>query len=483
VSSEASGETDYLADFSALKTEGTYTVKSGSAESYPFEIKKGVYDEALKAALKMLYVQRCGTDLPESLAGDFAHPACHTGDAIIYGTDQKKDVSGGWHDAGDYGRYVVSGAKAVADLLFSYQDFSKALQGDDYGIPESGNGVPDILDEARYELNWMLKMQDASGGVYHKVTGLAFPGEVMPQDETAQLYILPISNTATGDFAAVMAMSYNVYKYIDSKFADQCLAAAKKAWDYLEAHGAGNFKNPADVLTGEYSDGNDNDERYWAAAALYRATGDQKYLEKFKWIAWLYTQTLDGYGWQSVGGYGNKIYLSLSPKVTDPKLVQSIKDAMKDTADEYLKNASSDGYGSSLGMSYPWGSNMTICDNANYLYLASGLFGNANYKAAADRSVGYIFGENPMATCYVTGLGTVSPVSTHHRPSMATGKVMPGMLVGGPDSSLEDPYAKAVLVNRPPAKCYADNAQSFSTNEVAVYWNTALIYLLAHKLS
>ena len=246
---------------------------------------------------------------------------------------------------------------------------------------------------------------------------------------------------------------------------------------------AGNFKNPSDVLTGEYSDGNDKDERYWASIALYSATGDQKYLAEFNRIAGLYTWVLDGYGWQDVGGYANKIYLSLDPSATDPALVQKIKDAIKDNADDYLANADADGYGMSLGMNYPWGSNMTVCDNANYLYYASDLFGNADYAAAADRHIGYIFGENPMATCYVTGMGTTSPENPHHRPTMAVGKVMPGMLVGGPDSSLEDPYAMAVLSGSPPAKCYADNAQSFSTNEVAIYWNSALIYLLAHKLS
>jgi len=482
VVSGASGETNYLADFSALKTQGTYTIISADARSYPFEIREGVYAGAFKTVFKMLYLQRCGTELPAGLAGGFAHKACHTGKAVIYGTDKTKDVSGGWHDAGDYGRYVVSGAKAAADLLFAYQDFPEALSGDDYGIPESGNGVPDVLDEARYELEWMLKMQDDGGGVYHKVTGLVFPGEVMPEDETAQLYIMPVSAAATGDFAAVMAMSHNAYKDFDKKFAAKCLAAAKKAWGYLETHGAVNFKNPADVLTGEYGDGNDNDERCWAAAALYAATNDKKYLDEFNSRADIYSWVLDGYGWQNVGGYGNRIYLSLDPAVTDPERVSKIKDAMKAKAGEFLANSGSDGYGVSLGTAYPWGSNMTVCDNASYLYLAAKLFANADYASAAQRHISYIFGTNPMSVCYVTGMGTASPKNTHHRPSMAAGKPMPGMLAGGPNGNLEDPYAKAVLAGSPPAKCYADNSQSYSTNEVAVYWNSALIRLLAYKL-
>jgi endoglucanase len=483
VLSAPSGETNYTADFTGLTAEGVYTIKCGEAQSYEFEIAEGVYDDAFKAIFKMLYLQRCGSELPEEYAGDFAHDACHTGKAVIYGTDKKKDVSGGWHDAGDYGRYVVSGAKTVADLLFAYQDYPEALKADDLGIPESGNEVPDILDEARYELEWMLKMQDENGGVYHKVTCLAFPGFVMPTEETDQLYIMPVSLTATGDFTAVMAMSYNIFKDFDSKFAVKCLKAAEKAWGYLEENHGPGFKNPEDVKTGEYGDGGDADERYWAAAALYSATGDKKYLEAFERALWLYIYVLDGYGWSSVGGYGNKIYLSLDSSVTNPEYVRKIKDYIKMTADKYLNNAKADGYGMSLGNSYPWGSNMTVCDNANFLIYASKLLGNAEYAAAADRHLNYIFGTNPMSICYVTGFGTVSPLHTHHRPSLALEIEMPGMLAGGPDSNLEDPFAKAVLQDTPPAKCYVDNDQSFSTNEITIYWNSPLIYLMAHHMS
>lgn len=480
--SEPSGETNYTADFSSLNTEGIYTIKCGSAQSYEFKIARGIYSDAFKAVFKMLYLQRCGSGLPEKYAGGFAHEACHTGKAVIYGTSKKIDVSGGWHDAGDYGRYVVSGAKAAADLLFAYQDSKEALSRDDLDIPESGNGVPDILDEARYEIAWMLKMQAKNGGVYHKVTCLAFPGFVMPTEEKDQLYVLPISDTATGDFAAVMAMSYNVYREFDLKFAKKCLAAAKNAWVYLEKNHGSSFRNPADVLTGEYGDGDSSDERYWAAAALYSATGDKKYLEAFENDLWVYTYVLDGYGWGKVGGYGNKIYLSLDASVTKPEYVQKVKDAIKATAEKYLGNSKADAYGVSLGMTYPWGSNMTVCDNANYLCYASGLLENAEYRSAADRHFNYIFGANPMSACYVTGFGTLSPKHTHHRPSMALGIEMPGMLAGGPNSNLEDPFAKAVLLGNAPAKCYVDNDQSYSTNKIAIYWNSPLIYLMAQRM-
>ncbi|MFA5675173.1 MAG: glycoside hydrolase family 9 protein [Christensenellales bacterium] len=488
IESTASDEINYLGDFSSFKTLGTYYIKSGAAvESYPFEISDSVYDDAFASVFKMLYLQRCGCALDESIAGKFTHEACHMQYAVIYGTDITKEVTGGWHDAGDYGRYVVPGAKAAADLLFTFEDFKELLSGqygDSFGIPESGNGIPDILDEARYELEWMHKMQDdVSGGVYHKVTGLSFPGEVTPTEETEQMYIAPISTPATGSFAAVMAMSYLTYKPYDAEFAEKCLEAAKKAWTYLQNNLDSGFKNPDDILTGEYPDKLDKDERYWAAAALFKATGERHYIEEFERILDLYVYVLDGYGWDNVGGYGNKIYLSLDEGSAKTESVQKIKDAIERKAEGYLKLSKEDGYGSSLGMTYPWGSNMTVCDNARYLLFAGELLGREDFKQAAERHFHYVFGVNPMSLCYVTGLGASSPKNTHHRPSMVAQESMPGMLAGGPNSRLEDPFAKAVLIDMPPAKCYADNSQSYSCNEVTVYWNSPLIYLMASVLN
>ena len=157
------------ADFSSVKDAGTYKIKTDDGEeSVEFKIGDDIYGDLYKDVVLMLYNQRCGVELDSSIAGEFAHPACHTGEAVVYGTDKKIDVTGGWHDAGDYGRYVVSGAKTVQDLFLTYED--NGYKADDIGIPESGNGVPDVLDEARFELDWLLKMQDANGGVYHKVT-------------------------------------------------------------------------------------------------------------------------------------------------------------------------------------------------------------------------------------------------------------------------------------------------------------------------
>lgn len=480
-----SGEILYYGEFTDFTTPGTYKVVSrDGAESYPFTIAEDVYDDLLKDTFRMLYLQRCGMELTKDLAGDFAHPQCHTQEAVVYGTGEKKEISGGWHDAGDYGRYVVPGAQTVQDLFMAYEDFPEIWNGadaDNMDIPESGNGIPDILDEARYELDWLLQMQDtATGGVYHKVTCLDFPEFVMPQEETDTLYLAPVSTAATADFAAIMAKSSDVYKEIDAAFASACLDAAQKAWGYLEVtNNVSGYRNPDDILTGEYPDGQDKDERFWAAAELYKVTQEEKYKVHLEETMEKYI--LQGYGWSEMGSYGLHAYLSMDESMQNPVYFDKIKQMVAEKADRIMESAKADGYGAAVA-TYNWGSNLTICSNARQLLFAEELTGNTAYGECAKDQLQYILGENALSYCYVTGYGSLYPVNAHHRPCIVTGKVMKGMVIGGPNQNLEDPFAKALLADAPPAKCYLDNNQSFSTNEVTIYWNSPFIYFLSSQM-
>lgn len=472
-------ETVGYGDFSKVTQPGTYKITAlNSGESYSFTIAEDVYHDIFKDTVKMLYLQRCGTELPSDFAGDFAHPACHHNQkAYIYGTKDRKDVSGGWHDAGDYGRYVVSGAKAVADLMLTYELYEDA-RVDDIGIPESGNSVPDILDEARYELDWLLKMQDEkSGGVYHKVTNQNFEDTIMPNDIDASDLIAPISNCATGDFAAVMAMAARVYQDYDKSFSKTCLKAAKKALNYMESHdNKGGFVNPKDVLTGEYPDTNDRDEYLWACAELFKTTGNKDYNKKINTIDC--SSLSYGLGWQAVDLYAYYAYLTADNQ--DTTIAKRFEERLNNYIDTTTKTIDKDGYFSSIEDAYPWGSNMTIANNGMILLLAQHInTDKTEFTSMAQKQLDYLLGANPTSYCFVTGYGSLSPQSVHHRPSQVKGIAMKGMLVGGANSNLEDPYAQNVLANMPAAKCYVDNVQSYSCNEVTVYWNSPLIFLLA----
>ncbi len=467
----SAGEVNKTGDFSSVTKPGKYYITCGNLDkSYTFEIGNDIYSQLSDDSIRMLYLQRCGTAINDS---DFGHVACHTGKATIYGTNETIDVSGGWHDAGDYGRYIVPAAKAVADLLYAYQE-NPDLYNDNIGIPESGNGTPDILDEARYELEWMKKMQRADGGVYHKVTCATFPGYVSPEKETAPLIVTPVSTTSTADFCASMALAYEVYKSIDPAFAQDCLKCAEQAWSFLEKNPNLIFKNPGDdITTGEYGDKSDKDERYWAAAQLYRATKNNKYETALNSM-----YALKGLDWSTVGDYGNIAILTDDSIDRSSSIYTSAKSLIINQADTFVSNSNNSPYGVAITR-FEWGSNMTIANAGIILGLAYKETNNTKYLDAANAQINYLLGTNPIGECFFTGYGTVSPENPHHRPSMAAGKAMKGMLVGGVNQNLEDSAAKAYCQDLPSAKRYVDNAESYSTNEITIYWNSPLTYLLA----
>ena len=252
----AVGEEIFTADFSEFSQEGKYFIKIGNQESFPFEIKSQVYKNLYYSVLNYFNLSRCGQNF------------CHTADAEIYGTNETKNVQGGWHDAGDYGRYIVPTAKTIMDLLMAY-DSSKNFFTDF-----------DILKEIRFALEWMLKMQREDGAVYHKVSCYHFCAFIKPEDEKDKLVISPISTAATADFAGSLAFASKYYQKEDKEFAKKLLDAALKAQEYLNHHDNELFINPPEITTGSYGDKNVSDERYFALCALWEATENPEYLEK-----------------------------------------------------------------------------------------------------------------------------------------------------------------------------------------------------------
>lgn len=482
--SEGDGQFCFVGSFSEVTKPGQYKIVSEKyGNSYHFTIEEDVYKEVFKEAVRFFYYQRCGVELTKEYGGEWAHPVCHSEMATIYGTDKKIDVSGGWHDAGDYGRYVVATSKAVADLMLAYEANPEAFT-DDFNIPESGNGIPDVLDEVKHQLQWLLKMQDqTSGGVYHKVTCADFPDiDVMPQDETDELIVCPISTTATGDFVAVMSMGYELYQDIDKDLANQCLEAAKLGWEYLKKAPASTVDNPEGIVTGAYNDSMDQDERFWATVQLFKATGDEQYHKEIKGMMDTFTNEQNpivGYGWQTVASYGLDGYLAC--KNTDPEARKAAETFQIEYAEYCMRNMiKGDAYEiTTRGYDFYWGSNMAILSVANVLELADELTQSNNFHEYAVERVNYCFGKNPLGICYVTGFGTVYPKYPHHRPSVATSKTIPGMIIGGANANLEDDVVKDKLNGKPAAQCYIDDYLSYSTNETDIYWNSSLVYALA----
>lgn len=488
---EQSGDYVCIGDFSTIKEAGEYYIKVGNESSGSFTISDHQPVICTDALLKAFYYQRCGMELTEEYAGPWHHGACHKQTAYIFresieqlsvpssGVHEELEISGGWHDAGDYGRYTVPAAKAVADLLLAYENYKEVFDHP-IGIPESEKKGADILHEVRYELDFLLKMQRKSdGAVYTKIATRYFCGMIMPEEDKKPLYVFRESSPATAAFAAIMAMAARVYNDFDSEFARQCLKASEAAYEWLIDNPEPLlFENPANIESGEYGDISDIDERYWAAAELYRTTGENKYLDHFIMHGLKLNDKLS-LGWKNVSGYGTIAYL-LSERDKNSEAYKLLTNEWLSHAKELEERSKSNGYGITLALNeYPWGSTMVIFNQCMQLAISNLLLKDNRFDQVIHNNWDYIFGKNPMDISYVTGLGKQSVRNPHHRPSIGdrVEEPVPGLLSGGPCSGLNDEIAKKYCQGNPPGKCFIDHAESYSTNEIAIYWNSPAVYV------
>lgn len=485
----ATGLTLYSGDFSNLETIGNYFILlSNGDSSLSFPIAQTVYDDVYKKSLKGYYFQRCGTALLQPFAGVYYHSACHPGDGFYHsstGQSGFRPTTGGWHDAGDYGKYVVNSGITVGTLLLAYESFPEKFGQDNLNIPESGNGVPDLLDEVRYELEWLLKMQNENGGVYFKIAKEQFESFIMPQNDSGIRYIHVLSSTATGNFAAMMARAARLYHSIDSTFSNKCLNAATLAWSFLVSNPTivptGGFKNPTGTVTGEYGDTNDSDERLWAAAELYETTGLSDYHNYF-----ITNYTLGGIisgamSWNKVKNLALLTYLKSSQTGASQTAKNQIKNSLVSYANTLLSRASTNGFGVTINPGeYYWGCNSDVLNKALLLIYAYEQTNNNSYFQIALMQLNYILGTNAHNISFITGVGTNSVMHPHHRPSVADGVVnpVPGLLAGGPDQYLNDPVLQSHFnSSTPPALCYIDDVGSYASNEIAINWNAPLVFV------
>lgn len=489
-----SGDRVRIADFSALTKPGRYAIEAaGAGRSYEFTIGPGVYDRLYYLAMRSFYGQRCGTavDLGSGFPG-YRYEACHATGAwhASSGRSGPRASARGWHDAGDYGRYVVNSGITTGALLWTYEMFGRRIGKTKLNIPESGNGTPDILNEIRWNLDWMLSMQDEDGGVWHKQTTERFSGFVMPEKDTMPSVVIgtgaePYRNScATADFAAVMAIAARVYGPFQADFAGRSLTAAKHAFAWVEKNPNVLFSNPKGVATGAYGDRNCSDERLWAAAELWRTTKDAAYAKHFlSGYRELLAGGLRPPSWPSVGPLALWTYaLGAGP---DKMAVQEIRDASLRAADEIAERTTRHPYRMSMTTrDYVWGSNSVAANYGLQLLVANALKPDVRYVNAAADNLHYLLGRNPFSVSWVTGMGSNPFRHPHHRPSGADSnpEPWPGLLSGGPNGRKQDP-AMNKMADLPPARMWLDEQESYASNENAINWNAALVFLTAGVMS
>lgn len=485
----ATGMSIRKGDFSNLTREGRYFIRLNTNDtSYHFTISNSVFQEVFNKSLKAFYFQRCGSQLFFTHAGIYQRNICHTGDAFYHsstGQSGFKLSRGGWHDAGDYGKYVVNAGITMGTLLMAYELFPEYFSSDSLNIPESGNGIPDILDEVKYEIQWFLTMQDPNGAVYHKLTKEQFEPFVMPSQDSGMRFIYQQSSTATGNFIAVLSRFYRIYKNYDSTFANLCLNATVNAWNWLSNQISivppGGFQNPPGTQTGEYGDNNDNDERLWAAVELFESTGEQIYKDFYEFnynIGGLINSTMS---WQNVRTLAHITYLFSKQTNLNNNVKNQLLNSLISYANNLVTKRNTNGFGVSINPGeYYWGSNSLVLNNGIILILAYIKTNDIKYLSAALEQFNYILGTNAHNLSFVTGVGKKYPMKPHHRPSEADGilEPIPGFVVGGPNQFLQDPVLQQYFnQNTPPALCYIDHLQSWASNEVAINWNAPLVFL------
>lgn len=480
----STGDSTATIDFSEFSRRGNYIIRiknNPNIRSQNFSIDDNLYKQVTLTAIQSYYYARCGSSVDNG--EPWKHSICHTNDGVFYADPSKKlETTGGWHDAGDYNKYAINTELSVGLLLYLFEIRPDLFEDGQLNIPESQNGIPDLLDEVRWTLEWLMKIQDKSGGIYHKVSQKEWVGEFLPQDDPETRYIFRVSSNATGGFAAVAALGARLFQQYDAPFAARLGNAALNAWGYLERNPViqpvGGFTNPPDVIGGEYGDSNDTDVRLWSAIELYKLTEDLRFLEYFiNTYQRINIVGIQPLSWKEFNSIALVSFLDayLPPGFEDYK--DHIISQLKAHAQYKLRDYRNSNFKTLLRHTeYYWGSNSVAL---GYGYLFTSLYrqtGDQLYYQAALDQLHYNLGRNPFGKSFVTGVGANSVEYPYHQFSMELDytRPVPGMLVGGPNNYV---FLNSQTISEYPAKNYEDNENNYYVNEVAINWTAILAYM------
>jgi endoglucanase len=526
-----SGDKVWHGDFSGLTTPGTYYVvdPTKNVRSYDFDIKNEVYSPVLKTSVKTFYYQRSGTAIPATYGGNWNHPAAHGQDAnaLLYTTSAQtgtaRNVTGGWYDAGDYNKYIPFLGGTVWDLLVAYELRPTAFP-DNTAIPESGNGIPDVLDELKWELDWMLKMQQNNGGVNNRVAVTSYEnGADNPATDTQARYYTNVTTWATGTFAALTAHAARTYQAVNPAYAATLRTASEKAWTYLESNASMSPASGTDGAAMAAADAGANANadkrlRVYAAAELFRTTGTAKYKTYFEGNYKNINATSEnGFHPFSNGNLDASLCWDLNRAYfvycqtpnANSTIVAELKTRFLNAMDwniEPAHNGKTDPYlGFMWSGHYTWGSNQLKMKWAQLAILSAELGVNsaktALYKEIAEEYLHYIHGRNPLSWVYLSNMGTkganlgagnsVMEIyhswyrdgSTKYDGANSQFGPAPGFVAGGANQYYSGTATPPK--SEPPMKAYRDwntvwPDASWEVTEPAIYYQAAYTFVVAY---
>jgi endoglucanase len=491
----------HVLEFSELRAEGEeFSVEVGGARSHPFAIARDLYRRLVRDALGFFYLQRSGIAIDETRAPGYGRPAGHLADVGVpawTGPDAERlypawscpgrfDVSGGWYDAGDHGKYVTSGAMPAWQLLSTIELIRRRATCSAWWARTEAL----LLEECRWQLDWLLRMQVPAGSshagmAFHRVHGTEWaPLPCWPHEDPTTRVLHRPSTAATLHLAAVAAHGARVFAD-DPAYARRLLDAAVSA--HRAAHTEPVLLAPDDRGAfggGPYGDEDLEDERAWAASELWLVTADPTWAEPARRLFPADVFDLDGFDWNRMAAAG-AIDLALHGEALDghDRAVASVLEA----ADRLIELQTGQPWGQPYAPEggWDWGSNGRVLNNLVVLATAHELTGRDEHRDAATRGMDYLLGCNALDQSYVTGYGT--NFTRHQRtrhfahdldPSFPPPP--PGALAGGPTSKEHPGFPPDPrLAGLPPQQCYLDEPTSETTNDVCIRWNAPLVWMAA----
>ncbi len=445
----------WQADFTTVEAPGRYIIEIGSTRSDVFVIGSGVYKEALVASIKQFYFQRCRTKLEAPYAtwkGDqFTRgAACHVHEDVAwdyadYPNKKKKwRVEQGWHDAGNYEQYIPSTGPSAQSLLMAYEQHPELFKDGDINLPESGNKIPDILDEAKWGITWILTLQEPATGAFRAREAVFDWSGGKPQDERKTHWISGVGTASTAKAVSVLAVAARVYQKWDPAFAARCEKASRAAWAFLEKH-------PERILV----DGKGSGQPLWDDIPSFPETGARLIAAVEVWRSFRLPAALESAkklldepdtkpekffagAWANLSRWG-LAGLALDEK-TPPELRSEAKNRLLAAVEGARANIEQhDGYRCASGSGdYYWGHNSNLMEKAHQMAIALKLDPSRTWLREALRDQWHwIMGRNPNGYSMVTRVGK-GPDRLYHTEwgnTPTTKGPVPGYLLGGPNSA------------------------------------------------